>query len=89
VLSVARASGSSEAFTIRLNAEFPNEPSADTTKKQLDIQTRMLKLELAREHQQPNSADLTGLFTAGTFHVADKRVVGDWPVRKELLEALE
>ena len=89
VLSVGPSSGSSTAFTIRLNAEFPNEPTADTTKKQLNIQTRMLKLELAKEHQQPNPADLTGLLTAGTFQVVDKRVIGDWPVRKELLQALE
>jgi hypothetical protein len=89
VLSVGQAAGSSEAFTIRLNAEFQNAAAADTTKKQLDIQTRMLKLELAKEQQKPNPADLTGLFTAGSFQAVEKRVVGEWPVRKELLEALE
>ncbi len=38
-----------EAFTVQLEAAFPNAPSADTTCKQLQIQTKMLRLELAHE----------------------------------------
>ena len=49
----------------------------------------MMTLELAREHEQPNAADLTGLLTAGSFQVVEKRVVGIWPVRKELLKTLQ
>ena len=89
VLSAGQAEHSNEAFTVQLEAAFPNAPSADTTCKQLQIQTRMLKLELAREDHQPNPADLTGLLTAGTFQVGNTRVFGTWPVRKELLNALE
>jgi len=89
VLSAGQAEHSNEAFTVQLEAAFPNAPSADTTCKQLQIQTRMLKLELAREDHQPNPADLTGMLTAGTFQVGNTRVFGTWPVRKELLNALE
>jgi hypothetical protein len=89
VLSAGQAEHSNEAFTVQLEAAFPNAPSADTTCKQLQIQTRMLKLELAREDHKPNPADLTGLLTAGTFQVGNTRVFGTWPVRKELLSALE
>jgi hypothetical protein len=49
----------------------------------------MLQLELARENQQPNPADLTGLLTSGTFQSGNNHVFGTWPVRKELLKALE
>jgi hypothetical protein len=89
LLSAGQAEHSNEAFTVQLEAAFPNAPSADTTCKQLQIQTRMLKLELARENRQPDPADLTGMLTAGTFQVGGGRVFGTWPVRKELLKALE
>jgi hypothetical protein len=88
-LSARHTEHSDEAFTVQLEAAFPNAPSADTTCKQLQIQTRMLKLELARENRQPNPADLTGLLTAGTFQVGNAHIFGTWPVRKELLNALE
>ena len=89
LLSAGHAEHSNEAFTVQLEAVFPNAPSADTSRKQLQIQTRMLQLELARENQQPNPADLTGLLTAGTFQSGNSHVFGTWPVRKELLKALE
>ena len=69
-LSAGHAEHGNEAFTVQLQAVFPNAPSADTTCKQLQIQTRMLRLELARENQQPNPADLTGLLMSGTFQSA-------------------
>jgi hypothetical protein len=89
LLSAGRAEHSDEAFTVQLEAAFPNAPSADTTCKQLQLQTRMLRLELARENQSPNPADLTGLLTAGSFQVGNARLFGSWPVRKELLKALQ
>jgi hypothetical protein len=89
VLSAGQAEHGNEAFTVQLEAAFPNAASADTTCKQLQIQTRMLRLELAHENREPNPADLTGLLTAGTFQVGNTHLFGTWPVRKELLNALE
>jgi len=89
VLSAGQPEHSNESFTVQLEAAFPNAPSADTTCKQLQIQTKMLQLELAHENREPNPADLTGLLTAGTFQVGSTRLFGTWPVRKELLAALE
>jgi hypothetical protein len=89
VLSAGRANGANAAFTLQLDAGFENTAAADTIRHQLDIQTKMLKLALDRENQQPNPADLTGLLTAGNFQQVEKHVVGTWPVRKELLGALE
>lgn len=79
----------SAAFEIRLDAECPNGVTANTIRQQLELQTKLLKLELAREHEQPNPADLTGLLTSGSFQVVDRNVTGTWPVRKELLKTLQ
>lgn len=76
-------------FNLKLDAAFPLEAMAKTTRNQFEIQTKLFKLEFAREHQQPNPADLTGLLTAGSFQVVSKHVIGTWPVRKELLNTLK
>lgn len=90
VLSLGRAAErSAAAFNVELDAACPSQATAEATRNQLEIQTKMLKLELVREHQQPNPADLTGLLTAGTFQVIDQHVIGEWPVRRELLNTLQ
>jgi hypothetical protein len=81
--------GSPDAFEIKLYAQCPLPTTADTIKSQLQIETKMLKLELAHEHEQPNPADLTGLLTSGTFETNGKEITGEWPVRKELLKTLQ
>jgi hypothetical protein len=81
MLSLGPANNGASAFVVQLDAGFPNEPTADATRNQCELQTKMLKLELAREHQQPNPADLTGLLTAGSFQVVNKHVMAAWPVR--------
>jgi hypothetical protein len=81
--------GSTDAFEIELNALCPSPVTADIIRKQLEIQTKILKLELAHEHVPPNPADLTGLLTSGTFDANGNEVRGDWRVRKELLKALQ
>jgi hypothetical protein len=86
VLSLGPATNAE--FQLRLDASFPNAVTAKTTRNQLEIETRMLKLELAREHRQPSADDLTGLLAAGTFEVSGNQLKGVWPVRKELLESL-
>jgi len=76
-------------LSLRLDAQCSSAATAETTRNQLEIETKMLKLELDHEHRRANTADLTGLLTAGTFQVKDKGVVGTWPVRRELLNALK
>ena len=89
-LSVDRAAPDGGAvFNLKLDAAFPLETAAETTRNQFEIQTKMFKLELAREHRQPNPADLTGLLTGGSFQVVSKHVIGTWPVRKELLNMMK
>ncbi len=83
------APGRPDAFEIKLYAECRSAAAADTIRRQLEIETKMLKLELAHEHEQPNPADLTGLLTSGTFELNGKKVTGEWPVAKELLKTLQ
>ena len=76
-------------FQLRMEAQCRNGAIADTARKQLEIQTKMLALGLERQHQQPNPADLSGLLIAGRFQVAGKELIGTWPLRRELLEKLQ
>jgi hypothetical protein len=89
ILSLGPAVDKQSAFAIDLDARFSIEPSAETARAQLEIQTKMLKLGLQRAHREPDPADLTGLLTAGTFQRVRTQVTGSWPVRRELLKTLE
>ena len=90
VLSLdAAAEGTGSAFKLQLDAACETEATAETIRSQWEIQTKMLKIELAREHHQPSPADLTGLLTAGSFQVVNRHFIGIWPVRMELLQALQ
>ncbi len=95
VLSVGQ--GSSGGVAVQLNATFENEATAASARSQMELQTKMLKLQLTREQQQPNPqaaqqnslADPTVLLTGGAFQVVHRQLIGIWPVRQELLRALE
>ena len=89
VLSVEPDISKRNPFELKMKAVCRNGVIADTTRKQLEIQTRMLVIELEREHQRANPADLSGLLTAGSFQVVENSVVGTWPIRRELLAQLQ
>jgi len=89
LLSLDLSGTSAWPFVLRLDAQCPNFAAAETMKAQLELETRLLRMELARERRQPRPDDLTGLLVAGSFAVSKKRVIGDWPIRKELLKTLE
>lgn len=76
-------------FQLVLDARCANPAAADTIRNQLELDTKMLQLGLAREHIPTNPADLTGLLTAGSFQIVESRVVGSWPIRKQLIDALQ
>jgi hypothetical protein len=50
--------------------------------------TDTLRNWIAREHQQPNPADLSGVLVAGTFHRDDRRVFGEWPIPRAFVDSL-
>jgi hypothetical protein len=90
LIALARADESSRStLIVRVEAGFSDETSAEVARNQLQLDTKLLKLELSRERKQPNPADLTGLLTSGSFEVAGRRVIGIWPLSKELLASLQ
>jgi hypothetical protein len=89
VLSLGPASsGSKAAFELKLRAHCSNVAMADTMRNQLQIETNMIRLALAKQRKQPNEADLTGLVASGTFQVVDNDVIGQWPISKALINSL-
>ncbi len=50
--------------------------------------TEALREMIAREKQQPNPRDLSGVLTAGVFEQAGRRVRGRWPLSRPFLESL-
>jgi len=48
----------------------------------------VLRDMIAREHQRPNPADLSGVLAAGSFHTGGKHVYGYWPIERSFLENL-
>ncbi len=88
VLSANQAQNPDDAFILRLQARFDNGAMADTARAQFDLDTRLLKAELAREHVTPSSADLSGLLTSGYFQVVGNNLAGQWPVKQQLIQSL-
>jgi len=90
VLFSLNASGNEAApFTLQLHAGCATLPKADVVRGQLQMQTKMIRAELVREHQQVNPGDLTGLLASGTFEQNGQRVTGKWPIYRQLLGALQ
>ena len=90
VLSLGPAAeASNAAFLLKFKAKMPNSAAAGTARTQLELQTKMLKMGLKRAHEKPDPAGLTGLLTAGSFETSGTTVSGLWPVRRELLLALQ
>jgi hypothetical protein len=90
VLSLGPAEIEAHAqFQLHMYAQCATRATAQSISSQLEIDTKMLKLELAREYAKPNAADLTGLLAGGTFQAIDKQVIGTWPVHRELLKSFE
>jgi hypothetical protein len=90
ILSLAPADSQTRSqFELELDAQCASAATAQTMRNQLEIETKILKLALARDQVPSSAADLTGLLTAGTFHTDSNQVIGVWPVRNELLSALQ
>lgn len=89
ILSARPGEKGSRDMWLDVQAVFQDASAAARTKTQLEMDTRLLKLELQREHRQESPGDLTGLLTAGVFNLSREQVVGKWPIHRELLNALE
>ncbi len=75
-------------MTVEMDAACRSSKDASTLALQLTGITRVLKEMIAREGKAPNPADLSGMLAGGVFNQVDRRVLGRWPVEKELLESI-
>jgi hypothetical protein len=69
---------------LELQAGFANRATADTAMRQLQMQTQRLTAAIGND-----KASLGGLLTGGNFWVTGSELRGQWPVRPELLRALQ
>jgi hypothetical protein len=83
-------SAGQEAGRVQLTLEVtsPNVEAASALLVQLENTTNMLRKLLAREHKQPNAADLSGILSSGSFRRDDRKVLGTWPLPQEFLESI-
>ncbi len=72
---------------VELRAEFANGATADTARRQLEMQTKVLRGALGQVAVDAGS--IGGLLMGGNFWVTGSELRGNWPVRAELIRALE
>jgi hypothetical protein len=63
-------------------------PTAEKLLVDFQNATGVLRSAIAREHQQPNPADLSGVLAGGTFHRDDRLVYGQWPISRAFVDSL-
>jgi hypothetical protein len=78
----------SDHLQLSLQVTCSDVPSASKLLVDFQNTTTTLRNWIAREHQQPNPADLSGLLAAGTFHRDDRKVFGQWPIPRAFVDSL-
>jgi hypothetical protein len=71
---------------LRMDAACRTPSAAAALTTQLRDTTARLRELIAREHQTPSARDLSGVLAAGAFEQSGARVLGRWPIPRELLE---
>jgi len=72
----------------RLNVRCRTNQDAVELATQLNRTTELLRAMFAREHHQPNPADLSGVLTSGAFLSSDARVLGSWRMEQAFFDSL-
>ena len=85
---VFSAAPDGDHLQISLNVTCRDIEAASSLLVQLENTTNMLRKLIAREHQQPNPADFSGVLTSGTFRRDDRRVLGQWPIQRVFIDAI-
>ena len=77
-----------DQLELSANVRCQNPEQASALLHELESATVTLRSWLAREHQQPNPNDMSGILTSGTFRRDDRQVFGVWPVRRAFIESM-
>lgn len=75
-------------WSIRLVADCASPVKARLLRDHLEERTGVLRRAMARMHDAGGTAGLMGMITDGSFRLAENKVLGIWPLRKELLDSL-
>jgi hypothetical protein len=73
---------------ISLNVQCRDANDASTLQKNCENTTDTLRKWIAREHEHPNPADLSGVLLAGTFRREDRRMFAEWPIPRAFVDAM-
>ena len=73
---------------VSLNVRCRDAADASALQQDFENNTQTLRKWIAREHEQPNPADLSGVLVAGTFRHQDRRVYGQWPIPRAFVDAV-
>ena len=75
-------------FAAKLNVRCAGETDATLLAADLNKTTALLRELIAREHQTPNPADLSGFLTSGAFRGEGPKVSGYWNISRALIQNL-
>ena len=75
-------------FAAKLDVRCATDNDAAELAGELNKTTGLLRELIAREHQTPNPADLSGFLTSGAFRSLGLRVQGYWPMERALIDNL-
>lgn len=73
---------------VSLQVECRDAPAAAALEQEFENATDTLRKWIARERQQPNPADLSGVLVGGAFRHEDRRLYGRWPIPRAFVDAL-
>lgn len=73
---------------LSLNVQCRDAEAASALLVDFENTTNTLRKWIAREHQQPNPADLSGVLVAGTFRREDRRLYGQWPIARAFVDSV-
>jgi hypothetical protein len=73
---------------LRLEVTCATPEAAKDLTRQLSDTTGLLKKLMDEEHSAPNTGDLGGILTAGSFQQQQSRVIGTWPIERGFIETL-
>jgi hypothetical protein len=75
-------------FELTLDVTCKNEEQAVTLRANLEAITTLLKRIIEKQGQTPNTSDLSGVLTSGTFQRVSRHVIGKWPLERAFLDSL-
>lgn len=73
---------------LHLKAHFENAAAAEMARRQLELETKVVRGALKDGNDQTDRSALAGLLKSGSFQVIGTDVLGEWRIYPELLQAL-